>query len=51
MWKMVWIMKSPSTHKHKYLPYGKDLTDPSPREDLTKFFFQLAECGKIGLTK
>ena len=40
------LIKSPSTHKHKYLPYGKDLTDPSLREDLDKFFFQLAECGE-----
>ena len=40
------FIKSPSTHKHKYLPYGKDLTDPSLREDLDKFFFQLAECGE-----
>ena len=38
--------KSSSTHKHKYLPYGKDLTDPSLREDLDKFLFQLAECGE-----
>ena len=39
------LLNPPSTHKHKYLPYGKDLTDPSLREDLDNFF-QLAECGE-----
>ena len=40
------FIKSPSTYKHKYLLYGKDLTDPSLRKDLDKFFFQLAKCGE-----
>ena len=40
------FIKSPSIHKHKYLRYGKGLTNPSLGEDLDKFFFQLAECGE-----